>query len=142
MIGKVFGRWTVLERAKREDVHYKTINYGYAFYKCKCICGFEKMKSGSSLRLGISPQCHACTIRDRYFSKKDPMLHQLFGKWTVLERLFGYFPHRNGYVYLCRCLCGIQQPIEGSKLRQGVTRQCRKCYNTYLKYKRVLVKAK
>lgn len=68
MIGKVYGKWTVLEALKRE---YK----GKAISKmlCKCECGTEKEVDMISLKNGRSTQCKSCatreTLRIRYESR-------------------------------------------------------------------------
>ena len=51
MIGKVYGRLTVLEEDQRRD------KSGVAQYLCKCQCGKLKIVSGSSLRKGITVSC-------------------------------------------------------------------------------------
>lgn len=51
MIGKRFGRWTVLERSTKTD---KAKN---VYYRCRCDCGKEKDVLGTTLRNGKSVSC-------------------------------------------------------------------------------------
>ncbi len=50
-----------------------------------------------------------------------PLLGQTFGRLTVISRL-----PNNGTkpVWLCRCQCGAEKPVDGSGLRSGSTRSC------------------
>lgn len=50
MIGKKFGRWTVLERGKNNK-------YGQAMWLCRCDCGKEKTVGGAELRSGNTHSC-------------------------------------------------------------------------------------
>jgi hypothetical protein len=48
------------------------------------------------------------------------------GRWTVLRRC-GVDGIGN-VLYLCRCRCGRERAIRGSKLRAADTLECRECY--------------
>ncbi len=49
-IGQVFGRLTVIKRA-RSDRHYK------AMWLCKCECGTECVVVGANLKNGLTVSC-------------------------------------------------------------------------------------
>lgn len=53
LIGKTFGYWNVFERAESEN----TCDVKSAYWKCKCICGIERVVSGQALRKGKSKSC-------------------------------------------------------------------------------------
>lgn len=57
LIGKKFGRWTVLEEAGRTPT-------SSVLWLCRCECGTEKVVSGNSLRNGRSKSC-GCYKLDR-----------------------------------------------------------------------------
>lgn len=52
LTGQVFGKWTVIGDHFRE----KQVSY----WKCRCVCGFEKNVAASSLRGGNSTGCLSC----------------------------------------------------------------------------------
>lgn len=49
MIGKKFGKLTVVEMSDKQDVYYR--------YLCKCDCGNNKIVRGASLRSGSIRSC-------------------------------------------------------------------------------------
>ncbi len=63
MIGKTFGKWTVLRRG--EDL------YNRAAYICRCECGTEKLVNGNEMRRGKSTMCYSCSHlkRNNYLGK-------------------------------------------------------------------------
>jgi len=62
----------------------------------------------------------------RYGGTEDDMDGKKFGKWTVVS-----FSHRHpkagNWYYSCVCDCGCENKLCGSKLRRGLTSQCRSC---------------
>ena|ERR1017187_669923 len=50
----------------------------------------------------------------------------VFGSWTVIGPAD---PHKHGdtFYYLCRCKCGMEQPVAGVYLRDGRASRCRAC---------------
>lgn len=53
--------------------------------------------------------------------KKDNLLNQRFGRWTVIAPA----ESRNGRIYwLCRCDCGREKEVLESNLKQGLSRSC------------------
>ena len=67
IIGKRFGRLTVVELAEVRRLEYHGHNYYY--YRCTCECGGEKVVYRDSLKRGITRSC-GCLIRDFNQSRK------------------------------------------------------------------------
>ena len=59
MVGRRFGRLTVIERAETPPF---TVN-NHAWWHCKCDCGGEIAVSGASLRGGLTRSC-GCLRRE------------------------------------------------------------------------------
>ena len=53
LIGRVFGKWTVVGDAPRNHV-------GDVFWLCRCVCGKERPVRAGSLRSGASSSCGVC----------------------------------------------------------------------------------
>lgn len=57
---------------------------------------------------------------------KEDMIGLRFNKWTVLE--YSHKNERSGnWYYLCQCDCGVLAQVKGSSLRNGNSKQCKKC---------------
>lgn len=53
--------------------------------------------------------------------KKDNLLNQRFGRWTVIAPA----ESRNGIVYwLCRCDCGTEKEVHAGNLKYGKSKSC------------------
>lgn len=50
---------------------------------------------------------------------------KIFGQWTVLSR--GTNNSRGTVRWICRCVCGKDQEVEGYALRSGKSSQCKSC---------------
>lgn len=57
MLGRRFGRWTVLGKAGIKHKSYQ--------YLCRCDCGYEAIKHGPSLRRGLTTKCYKCANRKK-----------------------------------------------------------------------------
>ena len=55
MIGKRFGKWTVIKESPKPKQECK-------YYLCECDCGNRIVVSGTSLRLGKSTRCRECAF--------------------------------------------------------------------------------
>ncbi len=53
------------------------------------------------------------------------MTGQRFGKWTVLERAED--DRSPNVTWLCRCACGKEKVVQGSRLRRGGSTRCGSC---------------
>ena len=58
--------------------------------------------------------------------KKEDMLAKRFNSWLVLA-----YSHKNptsgNWYYTCRCRCGTEAIVAGTKLRNGDSTQCKSC---------------
>lgn len=111
LTGRVFGRWTVLERAPGD---------GKVRYKCRCECGNTATIRGTSLTSGDTTSC-GCNRREQTF--KD-LTGKTFGRLTVIERIGAGRPT----IWLVRCSCGVEKTVQGAALNSGDTTSCG-CYN-------------
>jgi hypothetical protein len=57
MVGQKYGRWTVIERGKKNSG-------GNSYWLCRCECGSENEVQRQSLIHGTSKQCHLCAVND------------------------------------------------------------------------------
>lgn len=96
MIGKVFGRLTVLEKA------YTKKGRG-VYYKCQCSCGSVTIVQGAMLRSGNTKSC-GCISKEIKEEFED-LSGRRFGKLIVIKRV----PNEgkgHDTRYLCQCDCG------------------------------------
>ena len=119
MIGKVFGRLTVLEKS------YVKKGRGF-YYKCQCSCGNIVVVQGTMLRSGNTKSC-GCYNKERISetSFKD-LTGQRFGK-LVVERRVDDLIQENGrrrVRFLCKCDCGGSIITTSSSLIVGETMSC------------------
>lgn len=61
--GQRFGAWIVLGRADIPDAIKSPGRRSGSYWKCRCICGRERVIYGSNLRLGVSHGCRSCSVR-------------------------------------------------------------------------------
>ena len=86
-------------------------------YICKCSCGTIASKKASLLASGRSKRCHKC--------KRSDLLDKVFGEWTVLS--FAGTDKANKTMWLCRCSCGVEKVLVGSRLKSGKSKSCFHC---------------
>lgn len=113
MIGKTFGRLTVLKKA------YTKKGKGI-YYECLCSCGNKVTVQGSMLRSGNTKSC-GCYAKDKK-QEYENISGKRFGKLVVIKRV----PNKRGHDtrYLCKCDCGgIVETARGSLL-SGETMSC------------------
>src|SRR5262249_44602149 len=53
LVGKRFGRWTVLALAGQDD-------WGEALWRCRCDCGHAANVRDDALRFGVKQACNKC----------------------------------------------------------------------------------
>lgn len=115
MVGKTFGRLTVLEKA------YTKKGKG-AYYKCQCSCGNIVTVQGAMLRRGNSRSC-GCLAKDNAAKKcSEGFIGRRFGKLVVIKRA----PNRKGHStrWICQCDCGGIIETTRSSLLVGETLSC------------------
>ena len=112
-IGNVYGKLTVIARAKRPDGRPAG-----AYWLCQCECGNEKVVRGADLRRGGVNSCGCLygkhTIVDETGKK--------YGKLTVIEQVEER--KRNAVQWLCKCECGNTVIVRGADLRSGQVKSC------------------
>jgi hypothetical protein len=116
MIGKTFGKWTVLKEIK--------IDKPGKNYECLCECGNIKIKAGTELRAGRSTQCSSC----QYFQLYNPaeMIGKAFGDWKITKFID---VHKKLLRFETVCKCGNTGIHYAAYLRAGKTKQCILCHN-------------
>ena len=124
MIGKTFGRLTVLEKM------YTKKGRG-AYYKCKCSCGNIVIVQGSMLRSKNSQSCGCIAKENR--QKFDDLSGQRFGKLVVLRRVLNE-GKGHGTRFLCKCDCGGTTVTTRYSLISGETMSCG-CLNSKGEFK-------
>lgn len=121
MIGKKFGRWTVVEQVDRPHGTTSTSH----FWRCRCDCGNEGIVSTNSLNMGKSQSC-GCYAKEQASTRTvEDISGQRFGKLIVIKRVPK--PENlksNGAYWLCQCDCGKEKIIMGKSLRNGKTTSC------------------
>lgn len=120
IIGKRFGKLTVLELAEKDN----TLASRCLRYKCKCDCGKEIITNSGSLRSGHTTSC-GCNRKGKI---KD-LTNQRFGLLTVLKKTE---KRRNRKVgWLCKCDCGNEIIVYSSDLINGDIKSCGCLKNSY-----------
>ena len=119
LTGQKFGRLTVIERAGSDSK-------GRAVWLCKCECGNVRVVQSGNLKSGHTTSC-GCFNRDKVKNNAIDLTGQKFGRLTVVSRQ-GSSKGRKA-VWLCKCECGNDILVEGSKLRNGNTTSCG-CFRT------------
>ena len=114
LIRKTFGRLTVLRQSENDK-------HGCIMFLCKCDCGKEILVRKSRLIHGNTNSC-GC-LRLELFVKD--ITGQKFGRLEVLSRSDNNI--KGQAKWLCRCDCGKEVVILGSKLRNKHTQSCG-CY--------------
>lgn len=116
LIGRIFGRLTVLSIAGRDSK-------GQLKWLCRCQCGTEKVVLGGNLRNPIrgTKSC-GCILKETPPRKVIDRIGKVYGKLTVIN-----FVGRNDkgdYLWLCRCECGKEKIVISSDLNINSTHGC------------------
>ena len=113
MVGKTFGRLTVLRLHHNEK--------GHNFYECLCSCGNTSIVDGTWLRSWNTTSC-GCYAREKSHEYED-LSGRRFGELVVLRRV----PNRgrgHGTRFLCKCDCGGLTETARHSLLCGETVSC------------------
>lgn len=120
LVGKTFGRLTVLER----DLT-KPYGHGYnSYWKCKCSCGNEISVAKADLNRGHTKSC-GCLKSERLRNRSAlDLTNQRFGHVVALKQLPQQNAHHS-YLWLCKCDCGNNNYIcSAENLRSGRIHSC------------------
>lgn len=122
LTGQRFGRWTVLEKAPSKN---KAV-----YWVCQCDCGTIKEVKAASLRNGDSKSCgcyksEASAKRLSEIGKKNlvDLQGKTFGDLTVLY-LCDYRGDNGRAFWHCKCSCGNEIEVPGSRLTTGNITHC------------------
>jgi len=123
LIGKKFGRLTVIERV---DNSYKTTSNpsGLVTYKCKCECGTQNViVPAIQLKSGNNRSCWCIRL------ECEDLAGQKFNKLTAIKRIENTgatIKRPHGYVtYECSCECGtINVKVRAKALKDGKIKSC------------------
>lgn len=119
--GKVYGRLTVLYRAKRDKGTP-------VMWHCRCECNNEIDVLGTSLRSGNTKSC-GCLQKDKVAKSLIDLTGKKYGFLTVLKRdETKPKGHGKPVYWICKCECGNIVSVSGVHLKTGHTKSCG-CYN-------------
>ena len=113
LTGRLFGQWLVLAEG-----HNKPKNHGL-WWLCRCQCGKRKAIAGSALRAGKTTQCITCKNRSRITLQPN----RWYNDWFIIER--GGLTPKGEILWRCRCVCGKEHTVVGSKISRGRSSGCR-----------------
>lgn len=126
MIGKVFGKLTVIKR------HDQVNNDNKYPYICKCECGGEIIATKNNLIDGRTRSCgclHYNSLIERHKKYREnfdyeSFIGKVFGKLTIIE-YSGYINSSYGHSFNCKCECGnFKNKISIFHLQGNHTRSC------------------
>ena len=109
--GQHFGRLTVIERVKTENIHNSS-------WLCRCDCGNVHIVSGSALKNGKTLSC-GCYNKDVQSGRYKDLIGQKFGRLTVIEKT-GESKHRSP-LWKCKCDCGKICIVSAKNLGKSVS---------------------
>lgn len=125
LIGKKFGRFTVISKADPTIYLYGKKKGTLIHWNCICDCGAKRRVSGQNLLKG---QSQSCGCRHREISRRVGHLNRIdltgkrFGRLTVIK----FYGRISGRVHwFCQCECGNKCHVSAASLVRGLTRSCR-----------------
>lgn len=125
MIGKRFGKLTIIERA---ETHVTPSGQRKVIWRCKCDCGNETMVQSQDLKSGHTKSCGCLPKKKRGNGLKD-LIGERFGNLVVTKRAEDYQYVSKGELncvpaWLCKCDCGNSIVVQGGNLRNGIVTNC------------------
>lgn len=112
---KIFGYLTVLS--------YKGNNKRrHSLWLCRCKCGNTKVISSACLTTGNTQSCGCLWLENRRKRPTIDMTGKKFGRLTALS----LYPREasSRVKWICKCDCGKETVVTGTKLRAGEIRSC------------------
>ncbi len=114
LVGKVFGFLEVIERTPNEKL-------GYTTWKCKCVCGNDKIVKGYDLTRGHVKSC-GCYNEQIC----EDLSGKVFGLLTIVKKLENKDANTR---WLCKCVCGKEVELSrGSLTRKRIKVKSCGCY--------------
>ncbi len=131
-IGESIGRVVILEKISAKGSQLTK-------YLCRCVCGKETDKFGSSLskarKSGNDIACKACSYdgRNQILKKHEAVVcpGAQFGFWLVVGLTDKRTIDRKA-LYECVCKCGKRKDLTSYILRSGRSTGCVQCVNELL----------
>lgn len=91
-----------------------------SYWKCQCECGNIVVVNATKLKSGYTKSC-GCLRQERVKKGyKEDLTNRRFGNLLVLN--FAYY--KRGSYWHCRCDCGNEKDILGSRLTNNRTKSC------------------
>lgn len=127
-VGNIYGRLTVLRRAKNNEI--PNTKEKRAYWVCQCSCGNICIAMGKSLRNGSKKSC-GCLQKEvarqsisKYNEKNisNDLTNKKFGKLLVLEKTEKRI--NRSVVWKCICECGEVCEVTNDCLTNGKTKSC------------------
>lgn len=114
--GKQYGRLVVVRRAPNRG------KSGKAHWLCHCTCGNEVVVRGDHLKSGHTMSCGCSQPGKSHVGLIDEK-GNCYGQLVVIERV-----EKNGRRgiarWRCKCSCGNEVVVQGSRLRRGYAKSC------------------
>lgn len=124
MIGKTYGRLTVLEVALDYNKERGLVT-NHIYYKCQCSCENQTIVyvDGAKLRDGHTQSCGCYGKEKAIESRAKDLTGQVFGRLTAIKPVSGQGEKRQ---WLCRCSCSEQTEclVITNNLISGHTQSC------------------
>lgn len=119
LTSKRFGRLLAIKRQPNRKTK--------VVWLCQCDCGntSEVISQGLISLKTQSCGCLNIEILKKRFEVGRELTSQLFGKWTVVSKATSII--KQGYprrMWLCRCVCGTERPVEENQLIRGDSTSC------------------
>lgn len=114
LLGKIFGRLTVLKRVGSKR--------GFARWLCQCVCGKQTTVYGTCLVRGVTKSCGCLRLERLREVLKVNRIGQRFGRLVVISAVPQKDKKRTQW--LCQCDCGTKKEIISGQLVAGQTRSC------------------
>lgn len=127
-IGKMYGRWLVLESTKKTG---QTIEIEHYFLcECQCKKKTRRIVLKKSLRSGASTSCGCINLeksQKRLEEQNKKEIGKIYGKWLVLEPIKRpkHIKSRSAF-FLCECQCQkkTHRAVCANSLRNGGSISC------------------
>ncbi len=115
LIEQKFGKLTVL--GKSDSTQHNEV-----WWDCVCECGYRRDINTYRLISGDATCCRRCSK----LKPREDLVGQKFNNWTVIS--LEENPIANKHIrWLCICGCGNTCLVRQSKLKNGESKNCKKC---------------
>lgn len=120
LVGRVFGRLTVLEKDEEKTKNSK----GYrTYYKCLCECGNIVSVRADSLKSGAIVSCNCYHKEVAAKVNEQDLKGKVFGLLHVIKKSERRSTHGNVY-WKCKCECGVEKEYPSDRLLGGFYTHC------------------